>query len=313
MGAVDLVWDTLREEEVARKRCRVDTRGSAGQRALAQLKREFRATAELRHPSLVPVYELGEDAGGLYFTMQAIDGDDLYRWCRNADDSRSPRSDDTTARSPTLHHDPLADTVQGDPATAPTSAAVDPEPSPSALDLDRLARVLPSLFDGLAYLHARGLVHRDLKPSNVLIDSGGSARILDFGVLADLAAPAGEIAGTPAYMAPGADPRRKRLDRDGPVRARRDLVRAHCRPSTVHRNQRRGLVRAAPARCPAATVRAGGRRTTRARPGRRPAAGQGSARTTYPAPAGRQPAARPRRRGAPARSNRGRREQSGRP
>jgi serine/threonine-protein kinase len=48
------------------------------------------------------------------------------------------------------------------------------------------------------------VIHRDLKPANVMVDGRGNARITDFGLAAlssDLPA-RGEVAGTPAYMAP---------------------------------------------------------------------------------------------------------------
>lgn len=34
----------------------------------------------------------------------------------------------------------------------------------------------------VAFAHARGVLHRDIKPSNVLVDTDGSARLLDFGI-----------------------------------------------------------------------------------------------------------------------------------
>lgn len=59
------------------------------------------------------------------------------------------------------------------------------------------------LCSGLTAAHEQGVLHRDLKPANVMIDGDGNVRISDFG-LAELLAEQrlGELAGTPAYMAP---------------------------------------------------------------------------------------------------------------
>jgi tRNA A-37 threonylcarbamoyl transferase component Bud32 len=70
----------------------------------------------------------------------------------------------------------------------------------------RVEAVVTQLLDGLAEVHAQGLVHRDIKPSNVLLDESGHVVLLDLGIVLDtrrapLTAP-GMVAGTPGYLAP---------------------------------------------------------------------------------------------------------------
>ncbi len=62
------------------------------------------------------------------------------------------------------------------------------------------------ISDGLAEAHSLGIVHRDLKPQNVMIDKGGRAKIMDFGIARSLVGKgvtgAGVMIGTPEYMSP---------------------------------------------------------------------------------------------------------------
>jgi serine/threonine protein kinase len=71
------------------------------------------------------------------------------------------------------------------------------------LPADRVLRIMRDIANGLAAAHELGVIHRDLKPSNVMIDPRGRARIADFGLaLTRAERGGGEVAGTPAYMAP---------------------------------------------------------------------------------------------------------------
>src|SRR3954452_7733974 len=45
----------------------------------SRFRREFRATASIQHPNVIPVYHAGEEDGLLYVTMRYVDGTDLAR------------------------------------------------------------------------------------------------------------------------------------------------------------------------------------------------------------------------------------------
>ncbi len=55
----------------------------------------------------------------------------------------------------------------------------------------------------LSYVHSRHIVHFDLKPANILVDAGGTVKVVDFGIAgAQPLSPQGGIMGTPQYMSP---------------------------------------------------------------------------------------------------------------
>ncbi len=73
------------------------------------------------------------------------------------------------------------------------------------LPADQVCMLGAGLAEGLAAIHACGLVHRDLKPSNVLLAEDGP-RIIDFGIAraagASSMTTAGVVVGTYSYMSP---------------------------------------------------------------------------------------------------------------
>jgi serine/threonine protein kinase len=76
------------------------------------------------------------------------------------------------------------------------------------MDPAEATRIIRAAADGLAAIHAAGMVHRDIKPANLMLDEAGAVRIGDFGTakLLDGAANSltgpGSLVGTPHYMSP---------------------------------------------------------------------------------------------------------------
>ncbi len=73
------------------------------------------------------------------------------------------------------------------------------------LPTGQVLRLAAGLAEGLAAIHAAGVVHRDLKPSNVILADDGP-RVLDFGISWSAEASAltqsGTVVGSPGFMSP---------------------------------------------------------------------------------------------------------------
>ena len=74
------------------------------------------------------------------------------------------------------------------------------------LSISTVIRVGKQVSDGLAEGHSLGVVHRDLKPQNIMIEKGGNAKIMDFGIARSvlekgMTGPKAWI-GTPEYVSP---------------------------------------------------------------------------------------------------------------
>jgi len=158
-GTVYEAYDNARRSTIALKTLRL-----ADPRRLYSLKQEFRKLADISHPNLVNLYELGVEDGAWYIAMELVDGVEFMDWVRP---KRHPEDD----------HPPV--------------------------DYDRLRESLRGLVTGVQALHGKGIKHSDLKPSNVLVDTSGRVVILDFG-LVSLQDPqmGGAVTGTPHFMSP---------------------------------------------------------------------------------------------------------------
>jgi WD40 repeat protein len=155
-----------------------------------RFRAEAAAVAQLHHPHIVQVYEVGEhdDRTGVprpYFTLEFLDGGSL------ADRVRGPTAQGTEDTHP-----------NGSAAAAPTSLSP-VSPRQAAAWLEPLARAVH-------YAHTQGVIHRDLKPSNVLLTREGLPKICDFGIAKrlgpelaeDVRTRSGMLVGTVEYMPP---------------------------------------------------------------------------------------------------------------
>jgi eukaryotic-like serine/threonine-protein kinase len=68
--------------------------------------------------------------------------------------------------------------------------------------------VAAAAAEGLAAVHAQGVIHRDFKTANIMLDARGQVKVMDFGIAKELGSEstgismAGQVLGTPEYMSP---------------------------------------------------------------------------------------------------------------
>jgi hypothetical protein len=78
----------------------------------------------------------------------------------------------------------------------------------TGLTMPQACAVTMAACAGLHCAHEQGILHRDVKPENLMFSSAGMLKVTDFGIARMLgggetmATRAGEVLGTPAYMAP---------------------------------------------------------------------------------------------------------------
>jgi serine/threonine protein kinase len=153
----------------------------AGEFATPEDVSRFRAEAEsaanLDHPGIVPIYEIGQCEGHHYFSMKFIEGESLAQRLKR---EGWQLSDGANGRQPP----PIRQT-----------------------ELRSRVQLVADVAKAIHFAHQRGIIHRDLKPANILIDKEGLPHVTDFGLAKSLSTDSeltrtGAIVGTPSYMAP---------------------------------------------------------------------------------------------------------------
>ncbi len=187
MGIVYEVFDGERGEHVALKiLSRVDPSG------IYDLKQEFRSLAHVRHPNVVSLYDIVNEDGQWFFTMELVYGQPFSDYVARAPVNGAPETD------------------SDDPSVLLSQTRTDARRT-VRFDEPRLRSALAQLIEGVSAIHRAGKLHRDLKPSNVLVTPEGRVVVLDFGLvqddskgsdIADTSLDARLVVGTPAYMAP---------------------------------------------------------------------------------------------------------------
>lgn len=208
MGVVYRARDQRRASTVALK-----TMTRLDPAALLRFKKEFRALADIAHPSVVQLYELFAEGDQWFFTMELLEGIDFVSHVRGVEPgSIGPgrrlrtRTASASGFREQVASAPTVDAWLADSGVDGPELLATPGTGNRVGDEQRLRAALIDLLGGVLAIHAAGRLHRDIKPSNVIVTPEGRVVLLDFGVVGEVGK-AGErledlVLGTPAYMAP---------------------------------------------------------------------------------------------------------------
>lgn len=113
---------------------------------------EAQATAQLQHPAIIPLHDLGRLPDGRYFfTMKEIKGKTLEQVIYELHDVSRQKGE-------------WSKTEDG-------------------WTIRRLIDAFHKVCEAVGYAHSRGVLHRDLKPENVMLGAHGEVLVLDWGLV----------------------------------------------------------------------------------------------------------------------------------
>jgi serine/threonine protein kinase len=142
MGSVDRVKDPRSLRSIALKTLQ---KKNATEEEYVRFAEEAQITAQLEHPNIIPVYDLGTDEDGhLYYTMKMISGENLN----------------------TI----LKAIKKGD------------QQKIKAFPLTRLLDIFLAICDAMSYACSQNVIHRDLKPENIMVGDFGEIYLVDWGL-----------------------------------------------------------------------------------------------------------------------------------
>jgi tetratricopeptide (TPR) repeat protein len=159
MGVVYAAQDPQLGRRVALKVVQADSDDLPSETSRGRVLREAQAIAQLAHPNVITVFDVGIVDDAIFLAMEVVEGGTLKSWL------------DVPGRS-----------------------------------WREVVDVLCSAGEGLAAVHAAGLVHRDFKPDNVLVGRDGRARITDFGLARSICARRTAVAPGSAEVGHASDP-----------------------------------------------------------------------------------------------------------
>jgi len=144
MGAIWTAFDSRTRRSVAFKE--IKTNKVTHQEYVSRFVNEAQITAQLEHPGIVPVHDVGwQPDGSPYYVMQLVSDETLARRIRKFHSLKVGHADRN-------------------------------------LESTRLLREFINVCYSLDYAHDRGIIHRDLKPQNVMMGQHGETVIIDWGL-----------------------------------------------------------------------------------------------------------------------------------